>query len=874
MLQASKQRLAYRFTATVLVALILFTNIPFGFFEIGISKLSGLVFDNKVVDTLYISNKKDEQKLTIKDLFSKRANAAVATNSARTFYGDTTNAGTLKWATGASNSTGAEISAAAASASQIAFVRGAHAPTRDEVLVGHIKVDGRLDIFTVTGGQNDAADDTAQFNKTGVTSALTCDATTYGTCWRPFDVAYEALSGDGMVAFGLNATTGTLQYCLWSQGAWTPASCGTPSTFTLTGSTGALRFVRLIPRGEGLKGTRTDEILMVALDANNDIFAAIWDGSSWTELATMTTTSSGLHVQNFDGAWEETTGNALVVWSEGTAASTAPYRYKRWIRSTTDWDGTATSLGTVALSSIGHWVSMKGAPISGKDHIAIMTASATTVGNNCSTTTNCRAQPWIWTGGSSPSMTVGNQWGTQEPVWQQLVNVGVESLNTNVQAFYASSNGGGADVSNYQTWIEGTGFSAITDMTGAMGDDAAAIQVTSHPNTNEVFATGLDIDSDCNGNAWSGTAIGTWDITGCNSGGETAVAPLDDTVQLGEGLAFWVVAKPYSPWSRNWRWYGDYTENDPDNTTDALAVGENTTPDVTQESFVRLRMQFAELSAIAQTDARKKLQWTTGTPDSLTATWTDVGDTSETSAVWRYATAGESCANCADNTAIGAQRLTGSTQSGTYISDKDAAAGANMDHTASAIVEYDYPLKAEAGVADTTYYFRVYDLDQLTPVFREQDNDGSNDCSSAVCAYPSATVVAAAAAAPTVDTDAATGVTALSAVLNAEITATGGTNATERGFAWGTSSTLVNGGAATTTTTGDFAAGTFTQNVSGILAGVTYYFRAYATNPTGTGYGPILNFTAGTNNTPSRRIRLFEGASFKLNEGTMKLYQQ
>lgn len=718
-----------------LVMAMLLTNFPPEVLESGFGFLRDAIRDRRVVDTLYLTERASRDRHIADNFFIPRADAAVASLSARTFYGVTNNTGRLMWATGASNSTGAEIAGPVGTASAASFVRAYHAPTRDEIMAGIIKADGALAVSKIVNGQDAAGDGTLQFDRATVTSAQTCDATTFGSCWRAFDIGYEQLSGEAMVAFA-SSTAGRLGYYIWDGTSWSPATTTSPSTTSLGGS-GAIRWVRLIPRGEGLKGSRSNEILAVVSDANSDIFAGIWNGSSWTATTTITTTASTFQVQNFDGAWEETTGDAMVVWSDGTSATTTPYRYKKWTRSSATWASTGTALPAIALSSIGHWVSMKGAPISGKNHIALITNSGTTLGNNCSTGTNCRSQAYIWDGSS---FTIGNQWASREPLWEQVNDVGIESLNTNVQAFFIGSLQSTTDVSGWQTWIEGTGFSSITDIGTNMGDDAAGINLTSHPNINEIYATAEDVDADCNGGMWGGVSFTGWDSTGCNSSGEAALAPASHTAEPGEGMAFWVAAKPYSPWSRNWRFYGDITENDPDNASDVLGVSENAAPSIATDDFIRLRFQFGELAGLAQTDARKKLQWTTQDPDISTSTWTDVADIASTTDIWRYASTSETCANCGDNTAIGAQRLTGTTQSGTYLSLKNDAAGTNMDHTALALVEYDYPLKAEAATSGLTYYFRAWDNDQLAPVFREQDSDGSNDCSAAACTYPSVSV--------------------------------------------------------------------------------------------------------------------------------------
>lgn len=108
--------------------------------------------------------------------------------------------------------------------------------------------------------------------------------------------------------------------------------------------------------------------------------------------------------------------------------------------------------------------------------------------------------------------------------------------------------------------------------------------------------------------------------------------------------------------------------------------------------------------------------------------------------------------------------------------------------------------------------------------------------------------------APTVTTDAASGVGTFSATLNGSITDDGGAAASTCGFAWGTNSGLSGGDTGTTTdSTCPGSTGSFSRQVSSLLDNTTYYFRAYATNAGGTGYGSIQSFLTGV----SRKIRLY-----------------
>lgn len=85
-------------------------------------------------------------------------------------------------------------------------------------------------------------------------------------------------------------------------------------------------------------------------------------------------------------------------------------------------------------------------------------------------------------------------------------------------------------------------------------------------------------------------------------------------------------------------------------------------------------------------------------------------------------------------------------------------------------------------------------------------------------------------------------ITAISAVSGGNITNGGGTPVTQRGVCWSSSP---NPTTATNTTNDGSGTGSYTSNLTGLVAGATYYVRAYAVNSAGTAYGNQVQFTAG-----------------------------
>jgi hypothetical protein len=113
-------------------------------------------------------------------------------------------------------------------------------------------------------------------------------------------------------------------------------------------------------------------------------------------------------------------------------------------------------------------------------------------------------------------------------------------------------------------------------------------------------------------------------------------------------------------------------------------------------------------------------------------------------------------------------------------------------------------------------------------------NHGSNHPKLAITYTASEVLVP-----PTVTTQSATNVGGSSAMLHGTITDTGGATVTRRGFKFGLTQTNT----WDTYETGTFGTGTYSRTASALTPGTTYWFRAYAANAYGTGYGTWLPFT-------------------------------
>ncbi len=643
-------------------------------------------------------------------------------------YGDAANdsTSTVRYIS-ATSTTGSAVTTVAVGAgttnlTEIKHVSLKAAPTRVEYVSGQLLANGRLDFIKASG--------TTWGNLFNVSSSAVqiCD-NSLGACNQTFDLAYEQLSGRALMVYGSSSNDGIIYYRTWDGNA-----TSSESSFTFNnGSSNDTNWVRLVPKGDRLTDNRSNEMMLLVADAGGGLFAAYWDGTQFLTSTTLDTmpTANG---RAFDGAWETVSGNFIAAYASSSSSSTLEiFAYRKFSggawsapSSTGPGDFFTDFSGNV---STGMWVSLAADPLSNRIAGGFEYQISTNIGAS-------EAEGvWKRDGTSEDWNDISAQGVALESdeVFGQ-VQAGFERFGTSdgtSTAIFTINTGSFSDTADYMTWIPSTGMAAAIDIPGGWTDDGNHRKLVPSPNRDDMVWLGVDSDNDLNDQYWHGTG---WNATGAEL--STAVATTTDGNAIPmENNAFDFAWRPYSPWSLNWRWYnGTSTADTP---PDALAA-ENTSSSISSSSMkLRLRFNVAEEGGNDQTDARKKLQWTTSTtPEASSTVWSDVGNVGS-STIWRYFDPDTGSAVGNDGTVVAATVLSSSTAAGWWNLSKDATANANMDHASTTIRELEFPIEGNNADTGYTYYFRMYDVDQGSPVYRFQPSWPTTPCNSAVaCSYP------------------------------------------------------------------------------------------------------------------------------------------
>ncbi len=308
----------------------------------------------------------------------------------------------------------------------------------------------------------------------GTPSVTIASVSTSADVTRPFDIAYEELSGDVLLLYS-DYSTSQLHYRLKpAGGAWPGSSSNAGTAFDTY-----KRWVRL----QGQFGS--DQILAGYLNNNEHVGAMIWDGSTDTfgnQFAdNVGTATSNSNDAAFDIAWETQSGTPMIFW--GSTGNDLIYR---------EFTGGAWSSETSAATGFTNdlaWVKAGADPISLSNNISIAMQDSTT----------CRARFAIWTGSS---LTVNATVPTcASAATNNLIDTAFE--NDTGQAMYVYVSSATTNQISWLTWTSGGGFTSATTEAGTT-TNIEGVQLYSDLNTTSMVLLYHD-------NSGSGSDCQLWD---------------------------------------------------------------------------------------------------------------------------------------------------------------------------------------------------------------------------------------------------------------------------------------------------------------------------------------------------------------------------
>jgi hypothetical protein len=154
----------------------------------------------------------------------------------------------------------------------------------------------------------------------------------------------------------------------------------------------------------------------------------------------------------------------------------------------------------------------------------------------------------------------------------------------------------------------------------------------------------------------------------------------------------------YSPETRNWRFYDDENNETP---TTPLA-NENVAPvNIKYGDIQKLRITAADTRGHGGVNQKFRLQYSTYSDFSAQVYYVDSTTTCAT--LWCYADGGDS-----DDAVISSLLLTDSAIAGRH--NEAPTTTSTIDPTASTAYEFEYTLKHHGASANTTYFFRLWDV--------------------------------------------------------------------------------------------------------------------------------------------------------------------
>ncbi len=176
-------------------------------------------------------------------------------------------------------------------------------PIRNEKILGVLSSAGYLDVSVWNG----ATQTWSSPNRLASVGTTIDD-------YRLFDVAYEQVSGRGIVVYNPSSTGVDPKFIIWNGSGWSSSQTIDIDT------TGVIYWIKLASKPS------SDEIAMITLDANKDVYGMIWNGSTWGNGLTLENDASFYSDECIAVEYMQVSKDAMFIWSQPTGLM----QYRTW----------------------------------------------------------------------------------------------------------------------------------------------------------------------------------------------------------------------------------------------------------------------------------------------------------------------------------------------------------------------------------------------------------------------------------------------------------------------------------------------------------------------------------------------------------------
>lgn len=252
-----------------------------------------------------------------------------------------------------------------------------------------------------------------------------------------------------------------------------------------------------------------NEYITGTLGTDADVNLQVFKNGSWGNLQEVTASIANTNMRGFDIAYEQSSGDALVVYCDGDANPS----YYVW--NGTSWTSSG-GIGLLAGNTCG-WVKLISDPLS--DEIIAVTRD----------TTGLAYEARVWSGSSWGNSQI---WGSMNQATHE--GIAAEYEDSGNQAVVAVSNGTNANFT-WRAWDGATATWTIPT-TVALGDDFEAGTLSTDRGTDNMALCYVDEDGDIGVSRWTGAAFNAFTefFAGWNTaGGIYNDRPIDCAFEVG-----------------------------------------------------------------------------------------------------------------------------------------------------------------------------------------------------------------------------------------------------------------------------------------------------------------------------------------------------